>query len=234
MKRLCGMIVALLLWAPAAGAQEAVPLIEKSETSPLPPPTWTLAAGVRTVYVKDPGLDPFATDDGLPQFSLIGTRVIARRDQLALAAGLELDAGGSSATARGASSHLSLTTFSAVLEGRYQPAWRVHLFARLSPGLLHGAASMSDPSAPPTSDLGTSFDTFALEGAAGGAFCIAVLPATRVGVWLFADGGYTWAAAQHLVLTPSLGPDQDKAGALDLGTLAPRGGFFRLAIGISY
>ncbi len=234
MKRWCGMIIALLASASTARAQQASAQIERTGAAPLPPPTWTIAAGVRTIYVKDPGLDPFSANDGLPQFSLSGTRVIARRGQLALAAGLELDAGSSSATARSASTDLSLTTFSAVVEGRYQPAWRVHLFARLSPGLLHGAASMSDPSTPPTSDLGTSFDTFSFEAAAGGAFCLAVLPSTRVGVWLFADGGYAWAPAQHLVLTPSLGPDQNKAGALDLGTLAPRGGLFRLALGLSY
>jgi len=236
MKRLCLPFVAfaLLAWARAASAQLMAPQIERSGSAPLAAPTWTVAAGVRAIYVKDPGLDPFSTDDGLAQFALTGTRTIVQRDRLALAAGLELDAGGTTAAARGASSSLSLTTFAAVLEGRYQPAWRVQLFARLSPGLLHGAASMSDPSAPAGADLTTSFDTFSLEAAAGGAFCIAVLPGSRVGLWLFADGGYAWAAAQHLVLTPALGADQNKAGAQDLGTLAPRGGFFRLALGLSY
>jgi hypothetical protein len=59
-------------------------------------------------------------------------------------------------------------------------------------------------------------------------------PTPGRGFWLLADGGYSWAAAQHLVLTPGLGADQDKAGALGLGTLAPRGGFFRLAAVLSY
>ena len=223
--------VASLAGARAAGAQQ---IIEKSASPPLAAPTWTLAAGVRTLYVKDPGLDPFSADDALPQFSLSGTRAIVHRGSLALAAGLELDAGGSSATARAASSHLALTTFSAIVEGRYQPVWRLHLYARLSPGLLHGAASMSDPSAPAAADVGTSFDTFSLEATAGGAFCIAVIPGSRVGVWLFADGGYAWAPSQRMVLTPSLGADQNKAGAQDLGTLAPRGGLFRIALGLSY
>jgi len=234
MKRFCLTILATLACARAASAQQMAPQIERSGPASLAAPTWTLAAGVRTMYVKDPGLDPFSTDDGLAQFSLAGTRAIVHRDNLALAAGLELDAGSTAATARGASTHLALTTFSAIVEGRYQPAWRVQLFARLSPGLLHGAASMTDLSAPAGAGLGTSFDTFSLEAAAGGAFCIAVLPGSRVGLWLFADGGYAWAAAQHLVLTPALGADQNKAGAQDLGTLAPRGGFFRLALGLSY
>jgi hypothetical protein len=234
MRRFCLTIIATLATARAAGAQPMPPQIQESGAPPVAAPRWTLAAGVRTLFVKDPGLDPFSTDDALPQFSLTGTGAILRRDSLALAAGLELDAGSSTATARFASTRLALTTFSVIVEGQYQPARRVNLFARLSPGLLHGAASMADASAPAGAELGTTFNTFSLEAAAGGAFCIAVLPGTRAGLWLSADGGYAWAAAQQMVLAPSLGADQNKAGAQNLGTLAPRGGFFRIALGLSY
>ena len=41
-------------------------------------------------------------------------------------------------------------------------------------------------------------------------------------------------AARPLVLAPPLGADQSKAGTLDLGTLAARGGFFRIALALSY
>jgi hypothetical protein len=230
---LLGLLAAVPATETAALAQQQIETTA-APAEPAPERTWSVAAGVRTMYVKSAGLDPFSTDDGLPQFSLAATRVVLRRERLALAAGLELDAGGTSSTARGAPSNLSLTTISAVAEGRYQVVSRFQVFARLSPGLLHGSASISDPSAVPGAGLGTSFDTFALEAAAGGAFRIATLPNTRARIWLLADGGYSWAAAQHLVLTPGLGADQDKAGALDLGTLEPRGGFFRLAAALSY
>ncbi|HXJ20518.1 MAG TPA: hypothetical protein VMT03_09820 [Polyangia bacterium] len=231
-----GLLVGLLETGARAQLIEiaAAPAPPAPAPAPGPAPVWTVAMGLRTMYVKSAGLDPFSTDDALSQFSLAGTYAFMRRGRLALAAGLELDVGGTGSAARGAASSLSLTTISAVLEGRYQAASRFQLFARLSPGLLHGAASISDPSGLPGAGLGESFDTFSLEAAAGGAFALTAIPGTRVRIWLLADGGYSWAAAQHLLLAPGLGADQNKAGALDLGTLAPRGGFFRLAAALSY
>ena len=50
-----------------------------------------------------------------------------------------------------------------------------------------------------------------------------------------ADGGYSWVAGQDLILAPTLSnADQSKSGTLDLGTLAPRGGFFRISVALSY
>jgi len=36
------------------------------------------------------------------------------------------------------------------------------------------------------------------------------------------------------VLAPPLGADQSKAGTFDLGTLAARGGYFRISFALSY
>ena len=87
---------------------------------------------------------------------------------------------------------------------------------------------------PSGSGLTTDFDAFSLDASGGGAFCLAAVGTARIGVWLLADGGYSWVAGQDLILAPTLNADQNKAGTLDLGTLAPRGGFFRISMALSY
>jgi hypothetical protein len=221
-----------LVCAPAAAADAQT----LTQTAPpaARPPVWEVTAGVRTAFIKSAGFDPFSTDDGLVQFSATGSRVLLQAGRLSLAAGLGLDVGGSSATARGAPSSLSLTRVSALAEGRYQPLERLYLFARLAPGLLHGSASIDDHTSPNTSPLTDSFDSFALDATGGAALRLAALGRARVGAWLVADGGYGWAPSQHLVLAPALGADQSKAGALDLGSLAPRGAFFRISAALGF
>jgi hypothetical protein len=228
------LLAVLCLSLLGAGRARAQTAIEEAAGPLVRPPVWELAAGVRTMFIRSAGYDPFSTDDALTQFSLVGTRALVRADHLALVAGLGLDVGGSSATARGAPSSLTLTRVSALVEGRYQPAARLYLFARLAPGLLHAAASIDDVSTPGASSLSTTFDAFSLDAGGGAAFCIGDIGRVHVGAWLLADGGYGWVAAQDLVLAPGLGSDQSKAGTLDLGTLAPRSGFFRISFAVSY
>jgi len=216
--------------SPSARAQT----IEESAPPPLRPPTWELSAGVRTMYIKSAGFDPFSTNDGFVQFSLSALGVIARRDRLSFAVGLGLDVGSSSATARSAPSSLTLTHLSALAEGRYQPWSRLYLFARVAPGFVHGTATIDDASSPSSSGLSADFDAFSLDAGGGAAFCLGAVGTARVGVWLLADGGYGWVAGQDLILAPTLNADQSKAGTLDLGTLAPRGGFFRISLALSY
>ncbi|HVV49383.1 MAG TPA: hypothetical protein VHO06_06985 [Polyangia bacterium] len=234
--RLLSRAGALALALLATGAARAQTALEEAAPPPVRPPVWELAAGVRATFIKSPGYDPFSTDDGLAQFSLTGTRALLRdrADRLALVAGVGLDAGGSSATARGAPSSLTLTRVSALAEGRYRPVARLYLFARLAPGLLHGTATIGDASSPSGSGLTAGFDAFSLDASAGGALCFGELGSVRLGAWLVADGGYGFATAQHLLLAPSLGADQSKSGTLDLGTLSPSGGFFRIALALSY
>jgi hypothetical protein len=161
--------------------------------------------------------------------------VIARSGRLSVALGVGLDVGSARATARNAPSSLSLTHPSALAEGRYQAWPRLYLFARVAPGLVHGTATIDDASSPASSGLTTDFDAFSLDAGGGGAFCLGAVGTARLGVWLLADGGYGWVAAQDLVLAPTLGAaDQSKSGTLDLGTLAPRGGFFRISMALSY
>jgi hypothetical protein len=230
---LLGALALSLTGAVSPGARAQT--IEASAPPELRPPTWELDAGVRTMYIKSAGFDPFSTNDGFVQFSLSGLGVVARRGHLSLAVGVGLDVGSSSATARSEPSTLSLTRPSALAEGRYQPWSRLYLFARLAPGLVHGTATIDDASAPAGSALTTDFDAFSVDASGGAAFCLGAVGTSRLGVWLLADGGYGWVASQDLILAPTLGnADQRKAGTLDLGTLAPRGGFFRISAALTY
>jgi len=234
--------LALTLASAVARAQapaEPTPTLDWNQVPAPPPaaagpPRWMLAAGVRTLYIKGAGYDPFSSDDAFVQFSLTGTGAVVRRDELSLAAGVGLDVGASSAHARGSATDLHMTRVSALVEGRYQPASRLYFFARLAPGLLHGSAQIDDASSPAGATMQATFDTFAVDLGAGAALRLGTVARPQIRAWLVADGGYGWASAQSLLLSPSLGSDSNKAGSLDLGSLAPRGGFFRVALALSY
>ena len=230
------LLVALgLSLAGAVSADARAQTLEATAPPALRPPTWEVSAGVRTMYIKSAGFDPFSTNDGFVQFSLSGLGAVARSGHLSFAVGVGLDVGSASATARNAPSSLSLTRPAALAEGRYQPWSRLYLFGRLAPGLVHGTATVNDASSPSSSGLTTDFDAFSLDASAGGAFCLGAVGSAGLGVWLLADGGYSWVAGQDLTLAPTLSnADQNKAGTLDLGTLAPRGGFFRISMALSY
>ncbi len=226
--------LAVVVLALGASSTARAQVLETGSLPAFRAPAWQLTAGVRTAFIKGAGFDPFSSNDAFVAFSASGTRVVVRDGRLSLVAGVGLDLGTSSARARGAQAGLSMTRVSAVAEGRWQPWQRVYLFGRLAPGLLHGSADLDDGTSPNGSSLTDSFDTFSLDAAAGAAFCLAAVGGARVGAWLVADGGYGWAPSQHLLLAPALGGDQDKAGTLDLGTLAPRGGFFRIAVAVGF
>ncbi len=189
---------------------------------------------MRTLYIKGAGYDPFSSNDAFVQFSLAASRAVVRSGPWTLAAGLALDVGGATGSARGDKTSLSLTRLSVLAEARHQTMSRYYLFGRLLPGYLHGSASLDDFSSPVGPSLSASFDTFAVDASAGGALRLIDIGTARLGGWLVVDGGYAWAPAQHLVLSPQLGSDQSKAGGVDLGSLAARGGFFRIAVALSY
>jgi hypothetical protein len=203
-------------------------------TTKIGPRLWEGAVGVRMVFITAPALDPFSNNDDFAQVSLSGTRLVTRSDRMALVAGLILDLGGTDSTARGAPSQLSLTRVSALAEGRYQLWSRLYALVRLAPGLLHGAASLADASSPSASSLRTTFNAFSLDASAGAALRLGSVGDSKLSAWLVGDGGYGWAQSEHLLLAPSLGADQSKAGALDLGTLAASGAFFRIALALVY
>jgi hypothetical protein len=97
---------------------------------------------------------------------------------------------------------------------------------------LQGTASLDDRSAPAL--LSTTFSRLSLDGSLG--LLAAVTPASKPLVLLvIAEGGYGWSPRQTLTLRPELAAaDQAKAGSTSLGSLAPRGAFLRLAVGLAF
>ena len=61
--------LALSLAGALSGSARAQ-MIEASAPPVLRPPTWEVSAGVRTMYIKSAGFNPFSTNDGFVQFSL--------------------------------------------------------------------------------------------------------------------------------------------------------------------
>ena len=203
----------------------------------MPPPRkdrWQVAAGGGALWVGSAGLDPFSTQDAVGRFSLSANGVVWRRDHLALAVGLGMDIGTTSARARGATSELRLTMVSATAEGRSSSPPRLYAFGRLAPGVQHGAARLNEPSAAGSTALTGGFTTAAIAASAGAAFCLNG-PSSAPGAWLLADGGYLLAPSRPLTLRPDLGDDEiAQLAPLDLGTIAPRGAFFRISFALSY
>jgi hypothetical protein len=197
---------------------------------------WQLAGGVRSMFVRSSGLDPFSEDDHLAQFSAALSRELGTPVPRGpgLAVGLGFDAGSTSSVARAAETSLSVTRLLAFIEGRYHLSPRFYGFGRLAPGLAHTSARLREPSAPAGAALVAERSTFALDASVGAAFCVSDVD-HKVGVWLLADAGYGWAPARPMRLTADLSErDQERVAPLDLGPFAPRGVLLRFALALSY
>jgi hypothetical protein len=197
---------------------------------------WIGTLGVRTNYVTNSGYDPFDSDNALSQLALGVGRTLASDDQLSLAGLLLWDWGRSEAKARGAESALDVHRLTLAAEGRYHLIRRLYVFGRLAPGALHWKAKLQDRVA----DLELADDrwVFAADLSAGAAFEFAGEKrgaSKRPRGWVSADGGYGWSAASGVELAAE---DANEAPArsepVALGDLGLRGGFFRVALGLTY
>jgi hypothetical protein len=216
-----------------AAAPAAAQVIEQ-QAAPPKPENWHAMAGIRTTLVRSAGYDPFSTTDVLTQFSAAIQRVMVRSDAFVFAAGAVTEFGLTSAQARSAPSELQAWRLSVAAEGRYQPWQRGYGFVRVAPGVLGMSAQIRDASAP---NGGTLQDTFQVLSAdvSGGAAARLGPPANPVAIWMAAEAGYSWAGSHHLMLAPSAAArDQPKLAPLDLGTIEPRGAFFRLSLALAY
>jgi hypothetical protein len=191
-----------------------------------------LELGYRGSFVINPGYNPFSTNDYLPQFSLAATRTVFTQGRFSFAPGFAWDYGGSSATARGDTTSLSMHRLTVPLEGRAHFGDWGYAFVRAAPGLAALKAEVDEPSAPEA--LTKSKWVFATDVSAGYAWLAAPRNSGRALVgrlWLQADVGYGWVADMRLDLTPG---NQPRANGIDLGTLAMNGAFFRIEAAASF
>jgi hypothetical protein len=197
---------------------------------------WQAEAGVRSMYITNPGYDPVSTDNSFVQFSLGASRTLWDQDQFSFAPGILWDYGQSSAQARGLPTSLEAHRLALSLEGRYHFLPWMYGLVRVAPGGLHQRVELDDPLAIApyvARKWGFSFDS-----AAGLAFLLAPqaeVAASPVRWWVAAEGGYAYAQSGSLAMGPDVDPnDPRRTGGVDLGSLAVRGGFFRVYAAVTY
>jgi hypothetical protein len=197
---------------------------------------WQAEAGIRSMYITHPGYDPVSTDNSLVQFSLGFSRTLWDHDQFSFAPGIVWDYGQSNAQARGLNTSLEAHRLALTLEGRYHFTPWMYGLVRVAPGASHQRVQLEDGSA--IAPYVERKWTFAFDSAAGVAFLLAPqaeLAASPVRWWLAAEGGYGYAGSGSLAMGPDVGADDPRrTGGVDLGTLALRGGFFRIYAAVTY
>ena len=229
--------VALMLVSQGAQAKEA-------DAAPAPAPTddtlgnhqrnLRFEIGARTQFVNSDGLDPFSTNDVLPQLSLGASFAFWTQQKLSLAAVAGFDYGGSSASLRSDKASLDLRRFTLAPEARYHLFRVLALTAKVGPTLTREAAEVSGP-------LGTVLKTgwkFGVDATAGVAVELwgyASGDSKKPRLWLMGEGGYGWSAPMKLTFQPeSPGGVPQRLAPLNLGELSVAGPLFRITAGLSF
>jgi hypothetical protein len=190
---------------------------------------------MRTGFVASPGFDPFAESDLLLQGSLGVSRSFLVSKPLSFAGVLAFDGGGRRATARGEVTSLQAYRLMLGPEARWHLLPELYLFGRPSAGVLRTVASLEEGSTGTT--LYARDWLLALDATVGGALAFWDLRSKSQDFrpWLVADGGYGWAPSSELSLQPDAdGSAPKRTASLELGSLALRGPFFRVAVAASF
>jgi hypothetical protein len=193
-----------------------------------------LEIGARTQFVNSRGLDPFSTNDVLPQLSLGASFAFWKQDKLSLAAMAGFDYGGSHANLRSDRASLDLKRFTLAPEARYHLFRILAVTARVGPTLTREGAEVEGP-------LGTMLKTgwkFGVDATAGAALELWGYQngkSAKPRLWLMGEGGYGWTAPMSLTFAPEdAGSVPQRLTALDLGELSLAGPLFRITAGVSF
>lgn len=225
--------------APTRPAATTAPAVDTAEPEePLPPaqpPGWFGSLGVRTTYVTNTGFDPFATNDALIQGSIDFSRRLWMQSSLSVAAGIEFDFGSRNATARGEETELDTWRLTVGPELRWNLIPQLFFFVQPSVGVSRSSARLADGTT--GTDLHARSWDVALDGAAGAAFAFWDLRnrSSDLRFWLVGEGGYAWSDSSDLALSPDEGSSApERTEPLDLGELALRGPYFKVAVAASF
>lgn len=227
--------------APTRPAPTTTPAVDSAPAEPdeplppAPPPGWFGSIGVRTTYVTHTGFDPFATNDALTQGSLEFSRRLWMQSSLSVAAGIEFDFGSRTATARGEETELDTWRLTVGPELRWNLFPQLFLYAQPSVGVSRSVATLADGTT--GTDLHARSWDIALDGAAGAAFAFWDLRnrSSDLRFWLVGEGGYAWTDSSDLALSPDEGSGApERTEPLDLGELALRGPYFKVAVAASF
>jgi hypothetical protein len=192
--------------------------------------------GIRASFIPNEGYDLFSKDNDLTQISLSAGRTVFATGDTSFAASVLYDWGPSESEARGADTSLHVNRVSVGLEGRYHLFRRLYVFGRLAPGALRFDADLKDGGAGVVRESdGWLFSADLGGGAAFEVVGVARGMSKRPRGFLIADGGYGWTSSSSLEFMPAEGQQAPaRLQPLELGELAFRGGYFRIAAAITY
>jgi hypothetical protein len=195
-----------------------------------------LSAGMRVSFVPNEGYDLFSKDNDLTQLSLAFGRTVLAIGDTSLDASIIYDWGPSESKVRSADTSLDVHRVSLGLEGRYHLFRRLYVFGRLAPGALRWDADITDGGADVQRTAGDW--TFSADLGAGAAYEIigeARGLSKLARGFVLADAGYGWTTSSALEFLPADGQRPPaRLEPLDLGELAFRGGYFRVALALTY
>jgi hypothetical protein len=225
--------------APAQTAQTGVESIYSVKAVDHRRSMWRIEMGYRGSFVNNAGYNPFSTDDYFSQFSVTASRTLLTEGPLSFAPGLSWDYGSASATARGDATSFSMHRITVPLEGRFHlGSWWGYAFVRAAPGVALQRVEVDESTSPaPLAKTAWQFATDVSAGYAWLAWRGSNAYELEPRLWLQGDAGYGWVAGERLALAadlPSSSPQGGRVSGIDLGTLAMRGAFFRLAAAASF
>jgi hypothetical protein len=223
---------------PSAAPAPSAPVADRAPEEPLPPagsPVWQGWLGVRSSYVKSSGYDPFASNDSMIGGSLGASVRLFDTAPLSFALGTAFDWSGSESTARGAPTKLLAYRLLLAPEVRYSLIPELYFFARPSLGVLRSVASIDESATGVTLYSRAWLAAADLDAGVAVAFWDLRSKKSDLRFWLVADGGYAWAQEQTLTMEPDADSGApERTASLELGRLAVRGPYFRVAVAATF
>jgi hypothetical protein len=216
--------------APSEGAAPNTPNLGSHQSH------WQGSLGVRSSYVTHSGFDAFASSNSLVAFSVGLGRTVLVEGGFSAAVLLYWELGARSGTARGATTQLTAHRWGLGPELRWHLVPRFYVFGRPSLALHYLRTELDDAAAMTTLHSAKASAGFDVSGG------VAVQlygqhDSSRATprLWAIGEGGYGWSQA----VAQSLRPDDDAPGPVrlepvTLPPLALRGGFFKLAVAVTY
>ncbi|HYQ16877.1 MAG TPA: hypothetical protein VEQ58_14000 [Polyangiaceae bacterium] len=194
-----------------------------------------LDIGFRTQFFKQAAFDPFSEHDAFHQLSLAASWGFWAHERLSLAGVVGFDYGSSSANLRSDDASLDVRRFLLAPEARYHVLPVLALTAKVGPTLTREKAVVSGGLG---TDLAKTAWRFGFDATAGVAFELwgyANVSSPKPRLWLTAEGGYGWTAANRLKLEPNHeGQGPQRLTPLDLGDLSLGGPLFRITAALSF
>ncbi|MEP7119630.1 MAG: hypothetical protein ABJE95_01925 [Byssovorax sp.] len=199
-------------------------------------PEINLALGFRAMVMPSAGLDPYASDNGVLQLSLVAGPTLLQMGRVSIAALGEWNFGVRESTARNDATSLTLHRLGVGLESRFQLGSRLMLFAKLAPAAVNLRGTIMDPGI--SRPLVSRSWSWALDTTAGVGVVFArtgsrEAPTSRF--WFTGELGYGFAGQSDMIYAPEADPaDPRKYGSIMLPGLRPSGALARLALLVSF